>query len=91
MTGRSDAAVVRGRVRDSRLVLLGWAIKQLAERCKPEGLPVSASELSRIERYIHVPRPALRTTSAEVLGLTVMGFVKVAGTRASVGRNAAVS
>lgn len=46
-------------------------MKQLAERCKSAGTPVSASEISRIERHIHSPRPALRKLLAEILGVSV--------------------
>lgn len=46
-------------------------MQQLAEQCTAAGIPVSASEISRIERRIHTPRPALRKKLAEILGLTV--------------------
>lgn len=46
-------------------------MKQLAARCKAAGTPVSASEISRIERHIHSPRPALRKLLAEILGVAV--------------------
>lgn len=49
----------------------GLTMKQLAERCKAAGTPVSASEISRIERHIHSPRPALRKLLAEILGVSV--------------------
>lgn len=49
----------------------GLTMKQLSERCKAAGTPVSTSELSRIERHIHAPRPALRKQLAELLGVSV--------------------
>lgn len=49
----------------------GLTVGQLAERCKAAGVPVSPSEISRIERRIHAPRPALRKQLAELLGVTV--------------------
>lgn len=52
----------------------GLTIKRLAEYCKAAGVKVSASEISRIERSIHAPRPALRKTLADVLGLAVTDF-----------------
>lgn len=61
---------------DLRLVRLeqGMTMKGLAERCKAAGVRVSISELSRIERRIHSPRPVLRKMLAEQLGLTVADF-----------------
>lgn len=52
----------------------GLSGKALAKRCRDLGVSVSVSQISRIERRIHRPRPALRRTLAEVLGLTVMDF-----------------
>lgn len=52
----------------------GLTMQQLAERCTAAGASVSASEISRIERSIHIPRPALRKKLAELLGLTVEDF-----------------
>lgn len=52
----------------------GLTLKQLAERCRASGVAVSTSEISRIERSIHAPRPALRKALADLLGLTVMDF-----------------
>ena len=49
----------------------GLTMKQLAERCRAAGTPVSTSELSRIERHIHAPRPALRKQLADLLGIAV--------------------
>lgn len=52
----------------------GLTLKQLAAQCREQGVRVSVSELSRIERYIHAPRPALRKMLAGVLGVTVTDF-----------------
>lgn len=49
----------------------GLTMEQLAEQCTAAGTRVSASEISRIERGIHIPRPALRKRLAELLGVTV--------------------
>lgn len=48
---------------------------RLAEKCREEaGVPVSASEISRIERHIHAPRPALRKALADLLGVSTGDF-----------------
>lgn len=52
----------------------GWTMKDLAEQCAAAGVKVSASEISRIERNIHAPRPALRKALAYVLDLAVTDF-----------------
>lgn len=49
-------------------------MKHLAARCKEAGVRVSVSEISRIERRIHGPRPVLRKTLADLLGVTVADF-----------------
>jgi len=61
---------------DLRLARLeqGMTMKGLAERCTAVGVRVSTAELSRIERRIHSPRPALRKMLAEQLGLSVTDF-----------------
>lgn len=78
--GREPKPAARARVS------VGWSVmrerrldqgltgKALAQRCRKLGVSVSASEISRIERRIHTPRPALRRTLAEVLDLTIMDF-----------------
>lgn len=53
---------------------LGMTMKMLAAECAANGTRVSASEISRIERGIHAPRPTLRKVLAEVLGLDVTDF-----------------
>lgn len=60
-------------VRVKRLEL-GLTMKNLAATCAANGAKVSASEISRIERGIHAPRPALRKVLAGVLGLKVTDF-----------------
>lgn len=53
----------------------GLTMLQLAAKCREEaGVRVSASELSRIERHIHAPRPALRKALADLLGLSTEDF-----------------
>lgn len=53
----------------------GWTMLQLAEKCRAEaGVSVSTSEISRIERYIHAPRPALRKALADLLGMSTDDF-----------------
>lgn len=70
MYGRESAEV---DLRGKRLEL-GLTLKQLAERCRSGGVSVSASEISRIERAMHVPRPALRKTLAELLDVSIADF-----------------
>lgn len=71
--GSGGAAGGPSLVRARRLEL-GLTMARLAERCAAEGTKVSASEISRIERRIHIPRPALRLALAEVLGISVADF-----------------
>lgn len=63
----------------TRRIERGLTLRQLAEKCAAEGVRVSTSEMSRIERCIHVPRPALRKKLAELLGCAVTDI----GTRPS--------
>jgi transcriptional regulator with XRE-family HTH domain len=53
---------------------LGLTLRQLAERCKAEGVSVDFSQLARIERGDSVPNPALRATLARLLDLDVTDF-----------------
>lgn len=53
---------------------LGLTLNQLAAQCKKAGVPVSASELCRIEGNIHAPRPRLRKVLAGVLGMSTDDF-----------------
>lgn len=52
----------------------GLTLVRLAQRCAAAGVKVSPSEISRIERRIHIPRPALRRVLADLLGLKVTDF-----------------
>lgn len=57
---------VRPSVR-ARRIEYGLTLVRLAGLCAEKGVRVSASELSRIERRIHSPRPALRKALADLL------------------------
>ena len=52
----------------------GLTLKQLAERCRFRGVSVSTAQLSRIERSLHIPRPALRKALAELLDVPIRDF-----------------
>lgn len=52
-----------------RRIEYGLTLTRLAGLCREKGVKVSASELSRIERHIHSPRPALRKALADLLGV----------------------
>ncbi|MGH3586235.1 MAG: helix-turn-helix domain-containing protein [Pseudonocardia sp.] len=54
-------------IRQRRLEL-GLTLRALAVRCREQGTLVSNSQLSKIERGMYVPRPALRATLRNVLG-----------------------
>jgi transcriptional regulator with XRE-family HTH domain len=47
----------------------GLTLLRVAEMCTERGEPVSEGQLSRIDRGMAVPRPALRAVLAEVLEL----------------------
>lgn len=53
---------------------LGLTLNGLAARCTEAGAPVTAPALSRIERRLQAPRPALRKTLADVLGMSTDDF-----------------
>lgn len=57
---------------------LGLTLRELAERCAAEGAPVDFSQLARIERGEHIPRPRLRAALAKVLDLDVNDFEQAA-------------
>lgn len=57
-----------GNVRKGRLGL-GLTLVELAGRCASEGVSVHHSQLSRIERGVHSPRPQLRLVLARILEL----------------------
>lgn len=60
-------------VRQRRLAL-GLSQPELARRCKSAGARVSHAHLSKIERGLHVPRPALRWVLCELLGMDSADF-----------------
>lgn len=49
----------------------GMSLRALAARCAQEGVPVSDSQLSKIERGLYTPRPLLRATLARILDLHI--------------------
>jgi len=57
---------------------LGLTLRQLAEQCANEGVPVSFSNLARIERGEWIPRPQLRAVLAKLLDLDVTDFERKA-------------
>lgn len=50
----------------------GWTLRQLSAECAKRGVEANFGQLSRIERHIHTPNPALRAVLAELLGLDVV-------------------
>jgi transcriptional regulator with XRE-family HTH domain len=46
-------------------------LRDLAEKCAADGVPVGQSTLSRIERGKQVPRPRLRSVLATLLDLDI--------------------
>jgi transcriptional regulator with XRE-family HTH domain len=61
-------------------VALGLSQPKLAERCRAAGARVSHAHLSKIERGVHVPRPALRRVLCELLGMDSAEFDQPAET-----------
>lgn len=53
----------------------GWTQGDVAANCAAYGQPVSDSQLSRIERGVHHPRPALLSVLAKVLDIEVKDLV----------------
>jgi transcriptional regulator with XRE-family HTH domain len=49
----------------------GMSLRALAAQCKAAGHPVSDSQLSKIERGLCRPRPALMRTLADVLRVDI--------------------
>lgn len=49
----------------------GMTLRDLARECTERGVSVDFSQLSRIERGEMKPRPKLRATLSEILGLDV--------------------
>lgn len=62
----------------------GWTLVTLAKKCRAAGVPVSASELSRIECNLHAPRPELCKALADLLGLRVSDITGKAPTEQDV-------
>lgn len=54
----------------------GWTLEGLARRCRDRGVSASNSQLSKIERDIWGPAPALRAVLAELLDLPITYFDK---------------
>ncbi len=46
----------------------------LAKRCRAAGVKVHHSQISKIERGLHVPRPALRRVLCELLDMRSADF-----------------
>ncbi len=61
---------VRSPVKQGRL-RRGMTLRDLAEKCAADGVPVGQSTLSRIERGKQVPRPRLRSVLASLLDLDI--------------------
>ncbi|MER8220308.1 helix-turn-helix transcriptional regulator [Streptomyces sp. NPDC094143] len=61
---------VRSPVKQGRL-RRGMTLRDLAEKCAADGVPVGPSTLSRIERGKQVPRPRLMSVLAALLDLDV--------------------
>lgn len=64
-----------GEVRKQRN-LGGMTLRDLAKRCTEAGEPISNSQLSKIERGLNRPRPALLYTLASVFGVEVKQLVE---------------
>lgn len=47
----------------------GLTLAKLAEKCAAAGTPASDSHLSRVDRGLCRPRPALRATLKKILGV----------------------
>jgi transcriptional regulator with XRE-family HTH domain len=57
----------------------GWTLEALAQQCAAKGTPTAISNLHRIENGKQVPRPRLRATLAQLLGVAVTDFDREAG------------
>lgn len=68
MPSEVTSPVKQGRLR------CGMTLRELAEKCATDGVPVGQSTLSRIERGKQVPRPKLRSVLARLLELDVNDF-----------------
>jgi len=61
----------------------GLTLRALAEQCVNAGAPVSSSQLSKIERGLSAPSPAVRAALARVLDLDVLEDFKLPATSAA--------
>lgn len=68
-------------MRDSRL-RLGMTLRDLAVQCAREGASVDNSQLSKIERGLHRPRPRLRSVLARILDLDAAAYFEAQRPRA---------
>lgn len=68
--GQPSTRLKDGIVRETR-EHSGMTLRGLAARCTEAGQRVSDSQLSKIERGLHRPRPPLLKTIADILGVTV--------------------
>lgn len=54
----------------------GWTLRDLVAECKTAGVRADVGQLSRYERGLATPRPAVRAVLARLLGLDVADFEK---------------
>lgn len=66
---------MRNRFREQRLSH-GWTQRDLAERCRAEGVHADDSQLSKIERDVFGAAPALRAVLCRLLDLPIIYFDK---------------
>ncbi|MDX8050436.1 helix-turn-helix transcriptional regulator [Lentzea sp. BCCO 10_0798] len=76
--GQPSYPLKDGEVRKQR-ELGGMTLRVLADRCAAAGEPISNSQLSKIERGLNRPRPALLVTLASVFGVDVKQLVETSG------------
>lgn len=68
---------VRSPLKHGRL-RRGMTLQELAEKCAADGVPVTESTLSRIERGRQTPRPKLRSVLASLLSVDIEEFERAA-------------
>jgi transcriptional regulator with XRE-family HTH domain len=71
---KSSAEIHRPSLVKKRRLELRLTLRGLADECAKRGTPASNSQLSKIERGLYAPRPKLRGTLAEILGIGVDDF-----------------
>ena len=71
---KSSAEIHKPTLFKRRRLELSLTLRGLAAECAKRGTPASDSQLSKIERGIYAPRPKLRGTLAEILGISVDDF-----------------